>query len=336
MRHCFFKFQAFDHHQQILLSMDAAVRATQTIDSHDDDVDCRRSENIELMPAAPAQLPLYEAYTAQEPSRENVLSLEWGQLESRNALLTFQSDFRLRQAVSGVYDLTDRLGCSSQRLTLNQRLYAGGLTGCEATEGYTNLTMNISIQLHAPGHKFLAAPELLVSRRNDVVLNKGWHQLFRLQAVGWSKNSSSSVIVFAPTLRCRFLGFENSQHLRFDIILGKTPTAESAVRRLARHKHTHTLLHSAKEPSAAAGPAGSTQALPGNNAKNALRQQLRQMHTAHDQQTHDSESAPPGGPRQFKQLVLKKETVIRRWQVCVCVCIYIYIFIPCLCGFAVF
>ena len=39
------------------------------------------------------------------------------------------------------------------------------------------------------------------------------------------------------------------------------------------------------------------------------------MHTAHDQQTDDSESAPPGGPRQFNQLVLKKETVIRRWQV---------------------
>ena len=244
-----------------------------------------------------------------------MLSLEWGQLESRNALLTFQSDFRLRKAVSGVYDLTDRLGCSPQRLTLNQRLHAGGLTGCKATEGYTNLTMSISIQLHAPGHKFLAPPELLVSRRNDVVLNKGWHQLFRLQAVGWSKNSSSSVIVFAPTLRCRFLGFENSQHLRFDIILGKTPTAESAVRRLARHKHTHTLLHSAKEPSPAAAPAGSTQAVPGNNAKNALRQQLRQMHTAHDQHTHDSEAAQTGGPRQFKQLVLKKETVLRRWQV---------------------
>ena len=69
----------------------------------------------------------------------------------------------------------------------------------------------------APEVVFTSAPQLLISRRQDPVLNHGWEEIMRLQAVGWSKQSPSTTIMFAPSVRMRYLGEGAGQALRFDI-----------------------------------------------------------------------------------------------------------------------
>ncbi len=69
----------------------------------------------------------------------------------------------------------------------------------------------------APEVVFTAAPQLLIKRRHDPVLGRGWEEIMRLQAVGWSKQSPSTTIMFAPSVRLRYLGEGAGQTLRFDV-----------------------------------------------------------------------------------------------------------------------
>ena len=154
-------------------------------------------------------ISINQAY--QRDFSENTLPLDFSDKdqpfqETRNSLLTFSSDFRLRAACGGTYDLRDKL----QFETLKKQMHAGGLKETSGDEIYDQ-ALELSISLEAPGIQFEAAPQLVVSRRDDVVLNKGWHEAFRLQAIGWSKKSSSTRISFAPCARVRFSGFDAAQ-----------------------------------------------------------------------------------------------------------------------------
>jgi len=155
-----------------------------------------------------------QAYHAQLPENVRILDFDAVTTPSRNLLTIFRTDFRLRAAVSGHYDLRDSLEVDR----LMKKLDAGGLKGYHPSY---DQTVEIFLMLGLPpGVVLQSAPQLIVSRRQDPVLNRGWEQIMRLHAVGWKRKSASRTIMFAPAIRIRYLGESAGQPLRFDLIIG--------------------------------------------------------------------------------------------------------------------
>jgi len=170
------------------------------------------------VPAVPnISLHSCPAYHAQLPENVRMLDFDAITTTSRNSLPIFHTDFRLRAAVSGHYDLRDSLEVDS----LVKKLNAGGLKDYHPSY---DQTVEILLVLGLPpGVVLHSAPQLIVSRRQDPVLNHGWEQMMRLHAVGWKRKSptdqsASTTIMFAPAIRIRYLGENAGQQLRFDIL----------------------------------------------------------------------------------------------------------------------
>jgi hypothetical protein len=153
-----------------------------------------------------------QAYHAQLPENVRILDFDAVTTPSRNLLTIFRTDFRLRAAVSGHYDLRDSLEVDR----LMKKLHAGGLKRYHPSY---DQTVEILLVLGLPpGVVLHSAPQLIVSRRQDPVLNRGWEQIMRLHAVGWKRKSASKTIMFAPAIRIRYLGESAGQSLRFDLM----------------------------------------------------------------------------------------------------------------------